>query len=50
MSLYFIGDIQGCYQEFRALLEQVNFNKHQDQLWLAGDMVATISPASHNWS
>lgn len=40
MSIYFIGDIQGCYRELRGLLNQVNFNKHSDQLWLAGDMVA----------
>ena len=40
MSIYFVGDVQGCYQELRALLKQVNFNKHKDQLWLAGDMVA----------
>jgi bis(5'-nucleosyl)-tetraphosphatase (symmetrical) len=40
MSIYFVGDIQGCYQELRALLRQVNFDKHIDQLWIAGDMVA----------
>lgn len=40
MSIYFVGDIQGCYYELRALLEQVNFDSAQDQLWIAGDMVA----------
>jgi len=40
MAIYFIGDIQGCYNELNALLKQVNFNQHQDQLWVAGDLVA----------
>jgi len=40
MSIYFVGDIQGCYNELVALLNQVNFNKNTDQLWVAGDMVA----------
>ncbi|GHE92055.1 symmetrical bis(5'-nucleosyl)-tetraphosphatase [Thalassotalea profundi] len=40
MATYFVGDIQGCYQELIALLSQVNFNKKHDQLWVAGDMVA----------
>ena len=40
MNIYFVGDIQGCYQELRALLTQVNFNPKVDQLWPAGDLVA----------
>lgn len=40
MATYFVGDIQGCYKELIALLNQVNFNKQNDQLWVAGDMVA----------
>ncbi|MDP5254409.1 MULTISPECIES: symmetrical bis(5'-nucleosyl)-tetraphosphatase [unclassified Vibrio] len=40
MANYIIGDIQGCYAEFRALLAQVNFDPQQDTLWLAGDLVA----------
>ena len=39
MSTYVIGDIQGCYKEFRELLKQINFNKKNDTLWLAGDLV-----------
>ncbi|MEH6579608.1 MAG: symmetrical bis(5'-nucleosyl)-tetraphosphatase [Amphritea sp.] len=38
MATYAIGDIQGCYTEFKALLEKVNFSS-DDQLWVAGDMV-----------
>jgi len=40
MSIYFVGDIQGCYNELLALLKQVNFSKEDDQLWVAGDLVA----------
>lgn len=40
MAIYFIGDIQGCYSELRALLDKVNFNAATDQLWVAGDLVA----------
>ncbi|CAM3800918.1 bis(5'-nucleosyl)-tetraphosphatase (symmetrical) ApaH [Xenorhabdus thuongxuanensis] len=40
MATYLIGDIHGCYREFRSLLEQVNFNPSEDTLWLTGDLVA----------
>lgn len=40
MAIYFVGDIQGCYSELKALLQQVNFSTKHDQLWVAGDMVA----------
>lgn len=39
MAIYAIGDIQGCYDEFRSLLDLLKFNPDQDQLWLAGDLV-----------
>jgi len=39
MATYAIGDIQGCYDEFIALLELVKFDPHQDTLWIAGDLV-----------
>lgn len=39
MAIYAVGDIQGCYVEFRQLLEQMCFDPAQDQLWLVGDLV-----------
>lgn len=39
MAVWAIGDIQGCYTEFRALLDKVNFNPKVDKLWVAGDLV-----------
>ena len=39
MSTYAIGDIQGCYKEFKNLLKEINFNKNKDTLWLTGDLV-----------
>lgn len=40
MALYLIGDIQGCYQELRALLSKIKFDPTQDKLWALGDIVA----------
>ncbi len=39
MATYAIGDIQGCYREFRNLLERLEFDPKRDKLWLAGDLV-----------
>lgn len=39
MSIYAIGDLQGCYQSFRQLLDLVQFEPSSDQLWLVGDLV-----------
>ncbi len=39
MSVYVVGDVQGCYRELRQLLEQVRFDPAKDKLWLAGDIV-----------
>jgi bis(5'-nucleosyl)-tetraphosphatase (symmetrical) len=40
MAVYFVGDIQGCYSELKALLAQVGFSNVSDQLYVAGDLVA----------
>lgn len=45
MATYAVGDIQGCHEEFRALLEHVAFDAERDVLWLTGDLV-NRGPAS----
>ncbi|WP_336795914.1 bis(5'-nucleosyl)-tetraphosphatase (symmetrical) ApaH [Erwinia aphidicola] len=40
MSTYLIGDVHGCHDELRSLLDQVAFDPQVDQLWLTGDLVA----------
>ena len=39
MSLYAIGDIQGCHTEFCQLLELIGFSTREDRLWIVGDVV-----------
>lgn len=39
MAIYAIGDIQGCYREFVALIEKIAFDPVRDRLWLVGDLV-----------
>ena len=40
MAVYAIGDIQGCYDPFRELLDAIDFDPGTDTLWLAGDLVS----------
>jgi bis(5'-nucleosyl)-tetraphosphatase (symmetrical) len=39
MATYAIGDLQGCYDPFRHLLDELRFEPAVDRLWLTGDLV-----------
>ena len=39
MSTYAIGDIHGCLDSFKSLLDHIKFNEDKDTLWLTGDLI-----------
>jgi len=39
MTIYAIGDIQGCFVELEKLLLEIAFDQQKDTLWFTGDLV-----------
>ena len=39
MTVYAVGDIQGCLDPLKRLLDKIDFEAGRDQLWAAGDIV-----------
>jgi bis(5'-nucleosyl)-tetraphosphatase (symmetrical) len=39
MAVFAVGDVQGCYDELRHLLDHIRFDPEEDTLWFVGDLV-----------
>lgn len=39
MSIYAVGDVQGCHDELLILLDRIKFDPGQDRAWFVGDLV-----------
>jgi len=39
MATYVIGDVQGCFDSLKALLNRFGWSRERDELWFVGDLV-----------
>lgn len=39
MATWVVGDVQGCFSTFEALLDRLEFRPGRDRLWFVGDLV-----------
>jgi bis(5'-nucleosyl)-tetraphosphatase (symmetrical) len=39
MAVYAIGDVQGCFETLKRLVERIGFDPASDRIWLVGDLV-----------
>ena len=40
MAIYAVGDVQGCFDDLRTKLDEVEFDTNKDKLWLTGDLIS----------
>ena len=39
MTSYYVGDLHGCFKQFKNLIRIIKFNPKTDHLYLTGDLV-----------